>query len=283
MNQDDRQYMDNKVFLSLEEERDLYDKMKEGCPDARDDLIMGHKYLVIKLALQYAPYGSYEDLLQEGFVGLIRAVDKYNLEKARVRTYAPRIIQQQMLRFLDKSRHIIRLPEPQTHALLKLLRIKGALEEELGREPTDQELMSNEQVIEDHKQFQDSKKSKLSLKEYVSLLEYGDPSISLNAPISDDSDAQLQDFIEDPKQQSEFSRIENRDLIEVLMDSLEEREVYVLKALAQGVTGQKLGKELNITTQTVSAIKLNAIKKVKFAVKNNPELNELINNIGFEI
>lgn len=283
MNREYRMYEDDKVFISMEEEEDLYKKMKEGCPDARDDLIMGHKFLVVKLAKQYAPYGSYEDLLQEGFIGLIRAVDKYDINVARLRTYSYQSIQQQMLRFLNKTRHIIRLPEPQTYALLKLLRIKGDMEKELGKEPSIKDLMDNPQVIENHEQFQKSTKSKISLKEYVNLLEYGNREVSLNTPVLEDSENELMDFVEDPHQQSGFERVEVEDLNNALMDDLEEREVFILKSLSKGLTGQEIGDQLGITTQSVSAIKLSAIKKIKWFVEQDPELKEVVENLGFGV
>ena len=279
----DRMYEDNKVFITEEEERDLYKRMKEGCLDSRDNLIMGHKYLVVKIARQYAPYGSYEDLLQEGFIGLIRAVDKYDVNVSRLRTYSYPSIQQQMLRFLNKTRHIIRLPEPQTYALLKLLRIKTDMEKELGREPSTRDFMDNPQVIEDHEQFKKSTKSKISLKEYVGLLEYGNRETSLNTPILEDSEAELQDFVEDPRQQSEFERIEIEDLNNAIMDELEDREIFILKSLAKGMTGQEVGDQLGITTQSVSAIKLSSVKKIRWFVKKHPELKEVVSNLGFKI
>ena len=276
-----KQYLDNKIFLTEEQEKDLYEQMKNGDDDARDDLIMGHKYLVIKLALKYAPHGSYEDLLQEGFIGLIKAVDKYDIEKGRLRTYADRRIRQHMLRYLDKTRNIIRLPEPQTYALLKLLRIRGSMRHDLGREPSLEEIMDNPQVVENHKQFQKSNKSKMTLKEYVSLLKYGASAISLNSPVSDDSENTLEDFIEDPNQQKEFNRIEKENLVNVVMDDLDEREIFVLKSIANDVVLQEIGNELGITAQAVSSIKFTAIRKIKASVRNNPELKEIINNMGF--
>ena len=282
MNQD-MNYRHTKIYISEEEEQDLYEKMKDGDELARDDLIMGHKYLVLKMAQEYSSYGSYEDLVQEGFIGLIRAVDKYDLNKARLRSYAPKSIQQQMLRYLNKSRHVIRLPEPQTYALLKLLRIKSSMEEKLGREATTDELMSNAEVIKNHKAFQKSYKSKFTLREYVGLLEFSGSAQSLNVPVFEDSMVQLEDTVEDPRLQSELDKVDLQDLLDYSMKSLNDREKYVLEQVRDGLSGREIGKELNLTTQSVSMIKLNAIKKIKIAAKNDPELTEILDQMGFKI
>ncbi len=276
-------YMETKIYISKEQEQDLYEKMKDGDELARDDLIMGHKYLVLKMATEYSGYGSYEDLVQEGFIGLIRAVDKYDINRARLRTYAPKAIQQQMLRYLNKSRHIIRLPEPQTYALLKLLRIKSSIEEKLGREATTDELMENPEVIKNHKEFQKSYKSKLTLREYVGLLEFAGSAQSLNKPVFEDSMVELQETIEDPRQKSQINEIELKDLLNYVMKSLDDRERFVLERVRDGLSGREIGEELNLTTQAVSIIKLNAIKKIKIAAKKDPELKDILDQMGFKI
>ena len=276
-------YEETKIYIDREQEQELYEKMKDGDELARDDLIMGHKYLVLKKATEYSAYASYEDLVQEGFIGLIRAVDKYDLNRARLRSYAPKSIQQQMLRYLNKSRHVIRLPEPQTYALLKLLRIKSSIEEELGREATTDELMDNPEVIKNHKEFRKSYKSKFTLREYVGLLEFAGSAQSLNKPVFEDSMVELQEMIEDPRQKSQINEIEIRDLLDYAMKSLNDREKYVLERVRDGLSGREIGEEIDLTTQAVSMIKLNAIKKIKIAAKNDPELKDILNQMGFKI
>ena len=240
-----------------------------------------HEYLVINILIdfvrEYAPYSSAEDLYGEGWIGLMKAVDKYDFSKGKLRTYARPRIKQHMFRYLDKSRHIIRLPEPQTHALLKLLRIHDNMEEKLGREPTVEELMDNPKVISDHKFFQKSKKSKITLKQYVGLLEYGNAAVSLNMPVSEDLKEELADFIEDPNQQDEYIKVELEDLLERLMDILDKNEIFILKSSASGITMQKIGDKLGITAQSVASRKSAAIRKVKNFARQNPELKEIIN------
>ena len=282
-----KRYVKNKIFLTDEQEEELYKKMKEGDEYAREDLLAGHEYLVINLVIDfirnYAPYGSAEDLYGEGWIGLMKAVDKYDFNKGKLRTYARPRIKQHMFRYLDKTRSIIRLPEPQTHALLKLLKIRETMEEELGREPTMEELMDNPKVISDHEFFQKSKKSKITLKEYVGLLKYGNSILSLDTPISEDSDSKLEDFIEDPSQQDDFRKIETEDFIERIMDPLDDREKFVLKSIAKEVTLQEIGNQLGISGQAVKLIKSLARRKIRAYVKQTPELQEIAQNMNFEI
>lgn len=283
MNYDDCRYSKTKIYIGREEEEKLYEAMKNGDEDARDDLIMGHKYLVIQIAREYAAYGPYEDLVQEGFIGLINAVDKYDLNKNRLRAYARPAVKYAIVQFLAKNKHIIRLPEPQTYELLKLLKIKNDLEIKLGREPTFDELMKDKRVIEFHKSYQDTKGSRISLKDYVMLVEYGNPVSSLNEPVTKDSDVILQDLIEDPLQQKQFEKIELDDLQNILLEILNDRERFILESLAKGWNGSQIAEQLGITPQGVSMTKIAAVKKIKNLVNGDPELEEIINSMGFQI
>ena len=283
MNQDDCRYSRTKIYISEEQEAELYEAMKNGDMDARDDLIVGHKYLVIQLAREYAPYGPYEDLVQEGFIGLINAVDKYNLERSRLRVYAWSAVKYEIVKFLAKNKHIVRLPEPQTHELLKLLKVRENLEFELYREPTLDELIKDERVLDLYRNYRKNTGLKTSLKDYVMLIEYGDPVSSLNAPVFDDAEVEIQDIIEDPWQQRLFEEIELNDLQNILMDLLSDREKFILKSLSEGWNGSQIAEKLGITPQGVSIAKLTAVKKIKIFVKKNPELKELISEMGFKI
>lgn len=273
-------YGGEKIFISKEQEIELYEKMKEGDELARDDLIVGHKYLVFRTANEYSSYGSYDDLVQEGFVGLIRSVDKYDVNIARLRTYALPAIRQEMLRFLNRSRHAIQLPEPHWYALLKLLKIKDEMEIKLGREPNTNEIMENEEVIENYTAFKECYNSRRTLKDYIGLLDFAEAHQSLNAAVFKDSEASFEEFIEDPRQQSDFERVDLADLLESIMCSLDDREKFILNRVRDGLSGREIGKELNLTTQAVSMIKLNAIKKIKITAKNDEELKEVLNSMG---
>ena len=283
MNFDDCRYSKTKIYISEEEEVELYEAMKNGDMDARDELIMGHKYLVIQIAREYALYGPYEDLLQEGFIGLISAVDKYDITKRRLRVYARPAIKHTVVRFLAKNRQIVRLPGPQTHELLKLLKIREDLEFEYHREPTIDELMKNENVLKIYEEYRKTSGTKISLKDYVMLIEYGDPVSSLNTPLSEDSTVTLEDIIEDPWQQKQFEKVELDDLQNKLMEILSNRERFIIESLAQGWGGSEIAQKLGITPQGVSIAKLTSIKKIKDFVKNNPELEETVSSMGFQI
>ena len=282
MNYDDCRYSKTKIYISEEQEIVLYEQMKSGDDDARDELIMGHKYLVMQIAREYAPYGPYEDLVQEGFVGLINAVDKYDLKKGRLRAYARPAVKYAIVRFLAENKQIVKLPDQHTHELLKLLKIKQKVENNLHREPTIDELMRNEEVISLHKSYQ-KKGLRTSLKDYVMLLEYADPVKSLNEPISKDSEVMFQDLVEDPSQQRLIKEMELKDFQVALMKILNKRERFILKSISEGWGGSEIAKRLNITPQGVSMAKLAAIKKIKRFVKKNPEFEEIVKNMGFEI
>ena len=283
MNYDDCRYSKTKIYISKEEEEKLYEAMKDGDEDAREDLIMGHKYLVIQIARDYAPYGPYEDLVQEGFTGLINAVDKYDLNKNRLRAYARPAVKYAIVQFLAKNKHIIRLPEPQTHELLKLLKVKRDLEIELHREPNLDDLMRDKRVIDFYEDYRNKKGSRISLKDYVMLTEYGNPVSSLNEPLGENSEVVLQDLIEDPWQQKQFEKIELDDLQNILLEVLSDRERFILKSLAEGWNGSQIAEQLNITPQGVSMTKIAAVKKIKDLVSGNPELEEILGNMGFQI
>ena len=115
------------------------------------------------------------------------------------------------------------------------------------------------------------------------MLDFGAPVKSLDLPISDESDLTLEDVIEDPKQQKDFKNIELKDLGNSVMNILSKRERFILRSVAEGWTGQEIGDKLGITTQRVSDIKIDAIKRVRKHVRSNPELQEIISNSGFKI
>lgn len=283
MNYDDCRYSKTKIYISEEQEIELYEQMKNGSEEARDDLVMGHKYLVIQLAREYALYGPYEDLVQEGFIGLINAVDKYDIKRSRLRVYAWPAVKYAIVKFLARNKHIVRLPEPQTHELLKLLKVKENMELELYREPTLDELIKDKRVLDLYRNYKKTTGLRTSLKDYVMLIEYGDPVSSLNAPVFDDANVEIQDIIEDPWQQRLFEEIELNDLQNILMDLLSEREKFILKSLSEGWNGSQIAEKLGITPQGVSIAKLTAVKKIKIFVKKNPELKDIINQMGFKI
>ena len=276
-------YEKYKRYLDRDQELKLYENMKDGDENAREQLILSHSYLVIQIAKRYARYGPYEDILQEGFIGLIKAVDRYAFDKGRLRTFASKRIQRHILTFLSKNRNLIKLPEQQVRQLLKLLKIQSDLEIELGKPPSYGELIKSPKVIKAYKNYVKINNTKLSFKEYIGLLEFGAPIKSLSLPISDESDLTLEDIIEDPKQQTDFKNIDLQDLGNSVMNILNKRERFILRSIAEGWTGQEIGDKLGLTTQSVSSIKIEAIKKVREHVRNNQELQEIVSDSGYKI
>ena len=146
-------YEEFRQFLSKEKEKELFYQMKDGDMDAREELILSHSYMVIKIAREYERYGPIEDLEHEGFIALTKAADVYNIEKGRLRTYAYQSVRLHMLRFLAKNKDFIKLPEPQVRQLLFLMRIKDSLTGELGREPTYEDIMKHPKVVKEYKKY----------------------------------------------------------------------------------------------------------------------------------
>ena len=97
-------------IMSLETERELYARMKDGDDYARDDLIMGHEWLIDLMVRKYSRNADPEDVRQEAWLSLIKVVDRYDINKGRLGSYAPYFLKKDVVRYLDKQRHFIRLP-----------------------------------------------------------------------------------------------------------------------------------------------------------------------------
>lgn len=271
--------------LSIEEEEKLYNDMRDGCIHSREQLILAHSYLVVSIAKKYAKYGEQQDLEQEGMRALILACDKYDLEKGRLRAYAARRIKTALLRYLDKTRHIVKLPTPQVNELLVLLRLKEEIEEEMGREPGYHDLLSHEKVIAAHKKYSKQKSvTKFTIEEYVKLLVWGDPVTSLNKVLhtnEDESETELQDIIPDPTSRNKYNDVDIKDVTDKILEGLTAEEKFILKSVAEEKTGREIGAQLGITTQTVSKFKIKLVNQIQKRVRNNKELKLVIGSLGF--
>lgn len=258
--------------MDHDREEFLFKRMKDGCDQSREDLILEHDSLARNLCKKFEYVADPEDLLQEARLALIRSVDSYDLGKGRLRYYAFRAIQIALYRYLDKIHHFIHIPEHQSMEIGKLSKIQAYLEQKLGRLPTEQELINNPSVIEAYQNSQIK-----SIEEYVDLLNFKYYPLSLE-------DEQInQSHLIDPRSQSPIKRIELEDIKDTLLSVLTDQERYVLTSLSDGITGRTLAKELSVTDSRISIIKSESIRKIKNYLTQNDELRELLSDMDYDL
>ena len=247
-------------LLNAEQERDIAQRMADGDEEAKEMLINSNLRLVVSIAKKYMNRGlSLLDLIQEGNIGLIKAVDKFDYTKGfKFSTYATWWIRQAITRAIADQARTIRIPVHMVETINKLTRVQRQLVQDLGREPTTEEL-AKEMGMEPSK-----------IREIQKISQ--DP-ISIDKPVGEEEDSHLVDFISNDElaaPEEEVARILlKEDLIKAL-NSLTERERKVIElrfGLKDGIpmTLEQVGKKLGVTRERIRQIEAKAIRKLSRA------------------
>ncbi len=246
-------------LLSAEEEKDLSKRMKEGDDEARKRLIEANLRLVISIAKKYTNRGMhFLDLVQEGNLGLIKAVEKFDPDRNfKFSTYATWWIRQAITRSIADQARTIRIPVHMVETINKLLRCQRQKLQELGRDATVEEL---------------SVEMDLPVEKVREIMKISQEPTSLEKPIGEEEDSHLGDFISDnlnPEPSDAAATILlNEHIREVLLNDLQERErkVLILRfGLEDGRarTLEEVGKEFNVTRERIRQIEAKALRKLR--------------------
>ena len=245
-------------LLTSEEEKELAERMALGDEDAKNRLIEANLRLVVSIAKRYVGKGMFFlDLIQEGNIGLMKAVDKFDHEKGfKFSTYATWWIRQAITRAIADQARTIRIPVHMVETIHKVSRYSRQMLQELGREATAEEI---------------GEKMGLSAEKVREIMKIAQDPVSLETPIGEEEDSHLGDFIpdDDAPQPSEIaSATILREVIERELHTLTPREEHVIKLRfglydGRSRTLEEVGKEFDITRERIRQIEAKALRKLR--------------------
>ena len=245
-------------LLTAEQEVELAQRMENGDKEAQNRLSEANLRLVVSIAKRYVGRGMlFLDLIQEGNLGLIKAVEKYDWRKGyKFSTYATWWIRQAITRAIADQARTIRIPVHMVETINKLIRVSRQLLQELGREPTPEEI---------------AEEMGISVERVREIQKISQEPVSLETPIGEEEDSHLGDFIQDenvpvPADAAAFTLLKEQ-LVEVL-GTLTEREQKVLRLRfglddGRARTLEEVGREFNVTRERIRQIEAKALRKLR--------------------